>query len=141
MRAMMLLLALAAGMFQTPSGILEQDTLKSYLEKGAPDNFILIDARGADEIKAAIGNASCKPYNFAWPEQLKAVSEKLPKDMTIIIYCQSGGRAGRAASYLKEAGFTKVYSAGGMNTWTGPTLQPSDMKPASQLPEPSCKSH
>jgi rhodanese-related sulfurtransferase len=139
MQAMMLLFALVAGMLQAPANTMEQETLKTYLEKGSPYDFILIDVRGTEEISAAIGSASCKPYNLAWPEQFKAMSEKLPKDMTVIVYCRSGGRAARAVDYLKEAGFTKVYNAGGMLTWTGPTVPPSELKPASLLPEPSCK--
>ena len=140
MQVTMLLFALVAGMLQAPATTMDQDTLKAYLEKGAPYDFILVDVRGAEEISPAIGSASCKPYNFSWPDQFKAMSEKLPKDMAIIVYCRSGGRAARAADYLKEAGFTKVYNAGGMLTWTGTTVPPSDLKPASKLPEPSCRS-
>jgi phage shock protein E len=139
MRSIVFFFAVVAGFFQTPVNTMEQETLKTYLEKGAPFDFILIDVRGADEISAAIGNAACKPYNFAWPEQFKEISAKLPKDQTIIIYCRSGGRAGRAASYLSESGFAHVYNAGGFLTWTGPTVAPSEIKPASLLPEPSCK--
>jgi rhodanese-related sulfurtransferase len=138
---MMILFALAAGMLQLPANTLEQETLKSYLEKGAPYDFVLIDVRGTDEITAAIGNSSCKPYNLAWPDQFKDLSGKIPKDMTVIIYCRSGGRAGRAVSFLTESGYTKVYNAGGILTWTGPTVPPSEVKPASLLPEPSCKRH
>ena len=136
----MLLLALVAGMFQSPVNILNQETLRNYLENGAPFDFILIDARGADEISSAIGNAECKPYNLAWPEQFIEMSEKIPKDRSIIVYCQSGGRATRAAEFLSSNGYTRVYNAGGMLTWKGPTVPVSELKPASLLPEPSCKS-
>ena len=136
----MLLFAVVAGMFQSPVNTLDQETLKNYLENGAPFDFILVDARGADEISSAIGNAGCKPYNLAWPEQFKEMSAKIPKDRTVIVYCRSGGRATRAAEFLASSGYTRVYNAGGMLTWKGPTVPASELKPASLLPEPSCKS-
>ena len=136
----LILLVLAiAGMFQSAVVRMDQETLKGYLENGAPFDFILIDARGADEISKAIGNAGCKPFNLAWPAQFQEMPAKIPKDQAIIVYCRSGSRAARAATYLNAAGFTRVYDAGGILTWTGPTISPSELKPASSLPEPSCK--
>jgi phage shock protein E len=140
MRLAVLLFAMAAGMMQPAVNTIDQQTLKGYLENGAPFDFILIDARGADEISKAIGNSECKPYNLAWPEQFKDVSAKIPKDRTVIVYCRSGSRAARAATFLEASGYTRVYNAGGILTWTGPTVPASEIKPASLLPEPSCKS-
>lgn len=120
----------------TPLG---QDTLKEYLEKGAPFDFILIDVRGIDEISAAIGNASCAPYNLAWPDQFQTETAKIPKDQNVIIYCRSGARTASAADFLTSNGYKNVYNAGGFMTWTGPTIPPSEMKPASKLPELSMK--
>jgi rhodanese-related sulfurtransferase len=136
-----LILLIVAGAAISPAAIssLDQDTLESFLEKGAPYDFILIDARSAEEASKGIGNAQCKPYNLAWPEQFKKECEKIPKDKTVIVYCQSGGRATKATAYLDSLGFTKVYNAGGMNTWIGPTVLNSDFKPASLLPEISMR--
>ena len=134
-----LLFALLAGMFQSAVQPMEQETLKSYLENGAPFDFILIDVRRADEITKAIGNENCKPYNLAWPDGLKDIGEKVPKDREIVIYCQSGNRAARAANFLTASGYTNVHNAGGIRTWTGPTVPPSEIKPASLLPEPSMR--
>ena len=132
-----LLFALLAGMFQSAVQPMEQETLKSYLENGAPFDFILIDVRRADEITKAIGNENCKPYNLAWPDSLKDVSAKVPKDREIVVYCQSGNRSARAANFLTASGYTNVHDAGGFRTWTGPTVPPSEIKDASLLPEPS----
>lgn len=140
MRLIVLLFAFASGMFQSSVNTIDQDTLKNYLAKGAPFDFVLIDVRGAEEISSAIGNAGCKPYNLAWPEQFKEMSAKIPKDRAIIVYCHAGGRATRAAEFLASSGYTRVYNAGGFQTWTGPTVPASELKPASLLPEPSCKS-
>ncbi len=136
----MLLFAFASGMFQSSVNTIDQDTLKNYLTKGAPFDFVLIDVRGADEISSAIGNSTCKPYNLAWPAQFKDTFAKIPKDRVIIVYCQAGGRATRAAEFLASSGYTHVYNAGGFLTWTGPTVPASELKSASLLPEPSCKS-
>jgi rhodanese-related sulfurtransferase len=135
----LMLLGLAAAISPAAVISLSQDTLKSYLENGSPFDFILIDVRGAEEASVGIGNAACKPYNLAWPEQFKKECEKIPKDRAVILYCRSGGRASNATAYLDSIGFTKVYNAGGMLTWTGPTVPSADFKPISALPEPSMK--
>lgn len=127
-----------AALFSPAVERIDQDTLKSYLEKGAPFEFVLVDVRDAEEISSAIGSASCKPYNFAWPAGLKELIASVPKDMPVIVYCRSGSRAARAAALLSSSGFTRVYDAGGMLSWTGPTVPSSDIRPASLLPKPSC---
>ncbi len=139
MKFIMLAVAMAASISQAAVNPLSQAELKAYLEKGAPFDFVLIDVRGIDEIKAAIGNDQCKPYNLAWPEQFKKEVAGIPKDQAIVVYCRSGGRSRNAAAYLNENGYTRVYDAGGFMTWDGPTVPASDIKPASLLPEPSMR--
>jgi rhodanese-related sulfurtransferase len=139
MRLITLFFAIAIFLNQNPAAPSNQELLRTYLEKGAPFDFILIDLRGSGEITSAIGNAKCKPYNLEWPEQFKKVCGKIPKDTAVFVYCQSGGRSARAAGYLKEIGFTRVYDAGGIRTWTGPTVPPADTKSESFLPEPSMR--
>ena len=39
----------------------------------------------------------------------------LDQDTKIGLYCASGGRAGRALTILKEAGFTNAFNAGGIS--------------------------
>jgi rhodanese-related sulfurtransferase len=140
MQFVFILFALLTGMFQTGVKPLGQDSLKQYLETNkAPFDFILIDVRTAQEITAAIGNTACKPYNFEWATQFKDISAKVPKHVTIIVYCRSGSRSARAASFLSASGYSSVYDAGGILTWNGPTVPPSEIKPVSVLPEPSMK--
>jgi rhodanese-related sulfurtransferase len=139
MRSILLWIAVTASICQAAVNPLNQETLKDYLENGAPFDFILIDIRGSDEISMAIGNAACKPYNLAWPAQFKDEVAKIPKDQAVIVYCRSGGRSRAATAYLEANGFTRVYDAGGFITWDGSTIPASDMKPASLLPEPSMR--
>jgi len=135
----MLWIAVAVSICQAAVNPLDQATLKGYLEKGAPFDFILIDVRSSEEASTAIGNAACKPYNLAWPVQFKDEVVKIPKDQAVIVYCQSGGRSRNAAAYLNANGYTRVYDAGGFITWDGPTVPASEIKPASLLPEPSMR--
>ena len=139
MRVMMLAVAMIASLSQAAVNPLSQADLKTFLEKGSPYDFVLIDVRGSGEITAAIGNAQCKPYNLAWPEQFKSEVAKIPKDQAVVVYCRSGGRARNAAAYLNENGYTRVYDAGGFLTWDGPTVPASDLKPVTLLPEPSMR--
>ena len=40
------------------------------------------------------------------------------KDVTLIVYCDSGDRAGRAASALRKQGYAKVFTlTGGFGAW------------------------
>ncbi len=43
------------------------------------------------------------------------VDELGPKDKAIIVYCASGARSASAARFLKQAGFTDVVNAGGID--------------------------
>jgi rhodanese-related sulfurtransferase len=133
---MLLLAGLTAG-FSAALNSLDQEILRTYIEKGAPSDFILIDVRKAEEIIAAIGNADCRPYNLEWPTQFVRECEKIPKDKMVIVYCQSGARAMKAAAHLNYLGYNNVFNAGGILTWKGPTVRASDLKAASLLPEPS----
>jgi rhodanese-related sulfurtransferase len=139
MRLKLLIVLLAVGICFGAATPLSQDMLKEYLTKGAPFDFILIDVRASQEISAAIGNAACTPYNLEWPDQFQKEAASIPKDQNVIIYCRSGSRATAAAGYLTSNGYKNVYNAGGFMTWTGPTIPPSEMKPASKLPEPSMR--
>jgi phage shock protein E len=139
MRLKMLIAVMAVGICYGAVTPLSQDKLKDYLSNGAPFDFILIDVRTSQEMVAAIGNAACKPYNLAWPDQFQAEALKIPKDQTVIIYCRSGARAANAATFLINNGYMNVYNAGGFMTWTGPTIPISEIKPISLLPEPSMR--
>ena len=47
---------------------------------------------------------------------VEEVSEILPdKSTEIRLYCRSGGRAGKAMSALRDAGYTNVSNVGGIN--------------------------
>jgi phage shock protein E len=43
------------------------------------------------------------------------MNELEPKDRPIVLYCASGARSAQAARLLKQAGFTDVVNAGGLD--------------------------
>jgi phage shock protein E len=47
-------------------------------------------------------------------DRLEARIGELPKDKSIVLFCASGARSGRAARLLKRSGFSDVLSAGGL---------------------------
>ena len=56
-------------------------------------------------------------YNIAF-DDLDALTEALPRDAPIILYCRSGNMSEQATNDLIELGYTQVYDVpGGMNAW------------------------
>ena len=79
------------------------------------DLFIL-DVRNPDELvsgPALLKNA----VNIPLPELSNRYTE-LPRNKDIVVVCRSGHRSAKAADFLVQAGFTKIYSlAGGMTAF------------------------
>jgi len=137
-RSFLFIFLFSIGIFsQAPQ--ITQDSLKNLMTNGSPYDFLLIDVRADSELTSMIGNSKCKPYNLAWPGQLQAECGKIGKNQVVILYCKSGSRAGKAASYLNSLNFTHVYNAGGILTWNGPTMTKTDEFPVDSLPKPSMK--
>ncbi|MCL2572800.1 MAG: rhodanese-like domain-containing protein [Defluviitaleaceae bacterium] len=84
------------------------------------DGVLILDVRTPEEFQSGhIENAILLPYS-----DLFALAESviLDKDMTILVYCQSGRRSNIAAWLLYELGFTAVYDFGGILDWHGPVI-------------------
>lgn len=43
---------------------------------------------------------------------------EVPDDQPIVVYCRSGNRSAQASQILAQAGYTRIYDLGGINTWT-----------------------
>jgi len=72
----------------------------------------LIDVRGADAYGTKhIEGAENNPVETIEDADLG------PKDGTIVLYCDSGARAARAAATLRAKGYTHVYELGAMANW------------------------
>lgn len=71
----------------------------------------ILDVRMALEAKKGIAPGATNISLF----QLKRRLGELPRDRTIVTYCQTGGRAGKARDILERNGF-KVVNGGGYET-------------------------
>lgn len=79
----------------------------ALIEQGA----LLIDVRTPQEYNQGhLDNALLIPH-----DQLATRISELGDDKTreIVLYCRSGGRAGKAEATLRQAGFNNVLNAGG----------------------------
>ncbi len=86
-------------------------------EKGLDRTKVqLIDVRTPNEYAGGhIGNAANININDGSFEQKIA---ELDKSKPVYVYCASGGRSGKAASYLNSQGFQEVYDLkGGITQW------------------------
>ncbi|MFT4661664.1 MAG: rhodanese-related sulfurtransferase [Patiriisocius sp.] len=79
-------------------------------------NGTILDVRTPDEFgKGNIeGSINIDIYDNTFVKKAKEIDSKKP----IYIYCQSGGRSGRAMGELKKLGFSEVYNLkGGYGGW------------------------
>ncbi len=82
----------------------------------------LIDIRTPREFNAGYikGAVNINFFDRSFIDQMS----KLNKEKEIYIYCRSGNRTSKAASRLKEQGFTKIYDLqGGILNWNRNKLE------------------
>ena len=80
-------------------------------------NEVVIDLRSHGELHRVGPIEGSKNIDFNSGRLLSAVAG-FQKDTPVMLYCASGGRSSKAATQLKEEGFTKVYDLdGGINAW------------------------
>lgn len=80
---------------------------------------LLLDVRDSAELAASghVAGAVHVPrgsLEFKADPDSSAHDDAFRRDREIVIYCASGGRATLAGQTLRELGFEKVYSAGGL---------------------------
>ena len=86
--------------------------IKQLIEAGAR----IIDVRNPDEFAdRSYPGAINIPLN-ALPARL---GELGPKEGPVVLYCASGARSASAARFLKQAGYTAVVNAGGLEDMPG----------------------
>ncbi len=87
---------------------------------------LLVDVRTEQEYASGhLDNALLIPYQQI-VEQFAA--RGIAKDQPVVLYCRSGNRAGVAERALRDAGYTKVFNAGGYTALA--KTQPDDVKAA-----------
>jgi rhodanese-related sulfurtransferase len=78
---------------------------------------VLVDVREVDEYTAGhLPGAINVPLSI-----ITENTDKIPKDVTVLLVCQHGGRSQRAAEYLNSLGgyVTLVNLDGGTHDWAG----------------------
>jgi rhodanese-related sulfurtransferase len=105
--------------------VINSITVDELSKKG--NSIQLLDVRTPEEFDSGyINNAT--NINFFDDDFITQVTSKLNKDKPVYLYCKVGGRSGKAAKKLKEAGFTSVYDLkGGFDKWK------SSLKPITQI--------
>ncbi|MBK1877131.1 rhodanese-like domain-containing protein [Pelagicoccus mobilis] len=94
----------------------EQALPVRFAELIKEENTVLVDVRSPEEAKAAHIKGS-KLVNY-YANTFREEIQKLPKTKKILLYCRSGNRSGKTASYLESLGFEQlVNQSGGINAW------------------------
>lgn len=83
-------------------------TISDKIKAGAR----IIDVRTPDEFA---DEAYPKAKNIPLAALAARMNELEPKDKPIVVYCASGARSAQAARILKQAGFSDVVNAGGID--------------------------
>ncbi len=99
--------------FAHPSGYRE---LVPVHARAVLDQVRIIDVREPDEYAGELGHiAGAELVPLA---SLPATAGDWDRHQPVLVVCRSGGRSGRAASWLVSSGFTSVINlAGGMIGW------------------------
>jgi len=91
------------------------ETFRQLVESESAEGTLL-DVRTPEEVREGhiAGALNLNFYDSDFRRQLESLDESKP----VYVYCRSGGRSGRAAKMLRDAGFPKVYDLeGGILGW------------------------
>ena len=83
--------------------------------EGSTD-FIILDIRTPEEFNSGrvAGSVNIDFYESSFASEL----DKLDKDKTYFVYCNSGNRSGSAMGTMRDLGFVDVYDLdGGIQAW------------------------
>jgi adenylyltransferase/sulfurtransferase len=96
------------------------EELRQWRQERRP--HLLIDVREPSEHAIArIDGAQLIPLR-----QLQSHVKSLPKDQTIVVHCQTGGRSAIAVAMLKVQGFDARNLSGGIKAWKRLQPEPSN---------------
>ena len=79
-------------------------------------DFVILDIRTPDEFNSGriADSINLDFYESNFASEL----DKLDKDKTYFVYCNSGNRSGNAMGTMRDLGFTEVYDLdGGIQAW------------------------
>jgi rhodanese-related sulfurtransferase len=97
----------------TPNNVLD---VKQFEQKLAGSNTVIIDVRTPQEFAEGHieGAMNIDFYDNHFENKINAID----KSKTILVYCKSGNRSGKAATILAKNKFKNVYDlSGGITNW------------------------
>lgn len=106
-----------------------QEVSLDEAEQAIRDADVLLDVREADEYTAAHLPGAVHASRGMLEFKLSSSPELSSRDLKIVLYCKTGGRAALAACALHDMGYLDVKSiAGGFDGWASagkPIAKPS----------------
>ena len=96
------------------------EVLLDDAEQAIQEADVLLDVREADEYAAGHLPGAIHASRGVLEFKLSSTPELSSRDLKIVLYCKTGGRAALAACALHEMGYLQVKSiAGGFDAWAG----------------------
>lgn len=88
----------------------------------AKGNALVLDVRDLPEVQASgkikgAVHVSRGMLEFRADPDLPTHDKAFSKDMTVLVYCASGGRSALAGKLLKDLGYKDVRNLGGFKEW------------------------
>ena len=106
-----------------------QEVAVADAEQAIRDADVLLDVREADEFAAGHLPGAIHASRGLLEFKLSSSPELSARDLRIVLYCKTSGRAALAACALHEMGYLSVKSiSGGFDAWVGagkPLVKPS----------------
>jgi rhodanese-related sulfurtransferase len=106
-----------------------QEISMSEAESALQAADVLIDAREPDEFREGHIEGALNIPRGVLEFKLSGAPELSARDLHIVLYCKTSGRAALAAASLQEMGYLSVKSiAGGFDAWVAagkPAIKPS----------------
>jgi rhodanese-related sulfurtransferase len=97
-----------------------QEVALADAEQAIRDADVLIDVREADEYAAGHLPGAIHASRGMLEFKLSNSPELSSRDLKIVLYCKTSGRAALAACALHDMGYLQVKSiSGGFDAWTG----------------------
>jgi phage shock protein E len=100
-----------------PAGLADRDP--ALARKLVGEGAVLLDVRTVEEYSGRHVDKAVNIPVDTLNGQMAEIEKLTSGDKTkpIVVYCQAGGRAGRAKKMLTDAGYTQVTNLGGIDDW------------------------